>query len=60
MDVKEIWWKVVDWFHLAQDKHRRRNLLNAVVNLRVPQKAGKYLSIGKQLLASQEILCCVD
>ena len=41
MDVKEIWWKVVDWFHLAQDKHRRRNLLNAVVNLRVPQKAGK-------------------
>jgi len=40
MDHREIGWKDVDWMRLAQDREQWRALLNTVVNLRVPQKAG--------------------
>jgi hypothetical protein len=36
MDLKEIWVKGVDWTHLAQDRGRRRALVNMVMNFRVP------------------------
>jgi hypothetical protein len=45
MDLLEIGWGGVDWIGLAQDKDKWRALVNAVVNLRVLQNAGK-LSIG--------------
>jgi hypothetical protein len=32
MDVK-IGWKGVEWTHLAQDKDKRRALINRVINL---------------------------
>jgi hypothetical protein len=36
MDLLEIGLSVVDWIGLAQGRYRRRALVNAVMNLRVP------------------------
>jgi hypothetical protein len=36
MDLLEIGWGGVDWIGLAQDRDKRRDLVNAVMNLRVP------------------------
>jgi hypothetical protein len=36
MDLLEIGWGGVDWIGLAQDRDKRRALVNAVVNLWVP------------------------
>jgi hypothetical protein len=45
MDILEIGWGGDDWIGLAQDRHKWRALVNAVMNLHVPLNAGK-LSIG--------------
>jgi hypothetical protein len=44
MDVGEIRWGAVDWISLAQDGDKWRALVNTVMNLRVPQNAGKLSS----------------
>jgi hypothetical protein len=36
MDLGEVGWGDVDWICLAQDRNRRRALVNSVLNLRVP------------------------
>jgi hypothetical protein len=36
MDLLEIGLNVVDWIGLAQDRYRRRALVNSVMSLRVP------------------------
>jgi hypothetical protein len=36
MDLLEIGLSVVDWTGLAQDRYRWRDLVNSVMNLRVP------------------------
>jgi hypothetical protein len=36
MDLREIWWEGVDWMHVAQDRDQRRDIVNTVMNLRVP------------------------
>jgi hypothetical protein len=36
MDLQEIGLGGLDWIDLAQDTNRRRAVLNAVMNLRVP------------------------
>jgi hypothetical protein len=36
MDLKEIGWKGVDCFHLAQDKDWWQAVVNMVMNLQVP------------------------
>jgi hypothetical protein len=36
MDLGEIEWGGVDWISLAQDRDKRRALVNSVLNLQVP------------------------
>jgi hypothetical protein len=36
IDLLKIGWGGVDWIDLAQDRDKRRTLVNAVMNLRVP------------------------
>jgi len=40
MDLREIGWEVVEWYHLAQDRDQWRAVVNTVMNLWVQQKAG--------------------
>jgi hypothetical protein len=35
-DLRKIGWGGMDWIDLAQDRDQWRNLVNAVMNLRVP------------------------
>jgi hypothetical protein len=43
MDLRETVWKVADWIHLAQDRDQWCGLVNTVMNLPVPLKAGSFL-----------------
>jgi hypothetical protein len=45
MDLVEVEWGDVDWIGLAQDRDRWRALVNLVLNLWVPQTAGKLSSV---------------
>jgi hypothetical protein len=36
INLGEIEWGGVDWIRLAQDKDRRRALVNSVMNIRIP------------------------
>ena len=54
MDLKEVGWGM-DWIDLGQD----RDLINAVMNLRVPQYAANFLTSWEPL-ACQEGLCSRD
>jgi hypothetical protein len=44
MDLRETEWDGVDWIDLAQDRDQWRDLVNTVMNLRIPQNVGKFLS----------------
>jgi hypothetical protein len=44
MDLKEIGWGGMDWIDIAQDRNQWRALVNTVMNLRVPEHVGKFLS----------------
>jgi len=44
MDLKEIGCEGVGWVHLVQDRDQWRPLVNTVMNLRVPQKEGNFLT----------------
>jgi hypothetical protein len=52
----------VDWIGLAQDRDRRRALVNSVLNLRVHEMLGNY-RVSKQLgmsrveFSSKELVC---
>jgi hypothetical protein len=36
VDLKELGYRFVDWTHLAQGRNRWRDLVNTVINFRVP------------------------
>jgi hypothetical protein len=44
IDLREIGWDGMDWMDLAQDRDQWRVLVNKVMNLRVLQNVGKFLS----------------
>jgi hypothetical protein len=35
MDLREMWWEVVDWMYLTQDRDQSRYLVNTVLYIRV-------------------------
>jgi hypothetical protein len=57
--LRAIGWNGVDWVNLAQDRDQWRALLNTVMNLRVPQNVGKFLS-GCKISGFQEGLSSVS
>jgi hypothetical protein len=44
VNLREIDWEWVNWIHLAQVRNQWRAVLNMVMNLRVPSKAGNFLT----------------
>jgi hypothetical protein len=36
IDLREIEWDAMDWINLAQNRNQWRDLVNTVMNLRVP------------------------
>jgi len=48
----------MDYTELAQDRDRWRQLVNVVMNGRVPYSWGKFLTSGKPVSFSRRILLC--
>jgi hypothetical protein len=44
MDLREIGWDGMDWIDLAQNRDQWRTPVNTVMNLRVTQNVGKFVS----------------
>jgi hypothetical protein len=44
MGLRDIGWDGLDWIDMAQDKDQWKALGNTLLNFRVPQNAGKFLS----------------
>jgi hypothetical protein len=44
IDLREKGWGGMDWINLTKKRDQWRALVNMVINLRVPQNAGKLLS----------------
>jgi hypothetical protein len=49
MDLQEVEWRGMDWTDRAQGRDRWRALVSAMMNLRVPQYAGNFLTSWKSV-----------
>jgi hypothetical protein len=47
MHLREMGWGGTGWIHLSQDRDQRSALVNTVMDLRVPEDIGKFLSSFK-------------
>jgi hypothetical protein len=56
MDFQEVGCEVLDWIDLAPDLYMWWALVNAVMNLRVPSNAGKFLTSCKPVSLSRRTL----
>jgi len=43
LNLRETRWVCVDWIHMAQDKDQWQALVDTVMNLLVPYRAGNFL-----------------
>jgi len=44
MDLRGLGWEGVDWFHVTQVADQWRSVVKMVMNLRVTQNAGNFLT----------------
>jgi hypothetical protein len=58
VNPKEIVFESVGWIRLAQDRNQWRDVVNTVMNLPVPQKAGNLVTSRATIGFSRKILPC--
>jgi hypothetical protein len=56
MVLQEVVCDGIDWIDLAWDRNRWHALVNAVMDLRVPQDVGNFLTIREPVSFSRSIL----
>jgi hypothetical protein len=56
MNIQEVGLEGMDWIKLAQDRDSCQALVNPIMNLRVPQNAGDFLTRRKPVSLSRMTL----